>query len=100
MVDEIKKLMGSSEVLDLDMVQAFHDRHPRQQKCPVCNNEDWWLLHNDSGMVSAIPWASSLGEVKDFGVPMLTIICTNCGFVRQHFLDAFKRYMKELLKDE
>ena len=97
---EKEKAKGSSDVLDLEVVQAFHNMHPSQQKCPVCGNDDWWLLHDEKGNVSAIPWATSKGEVKAFGLPLLTFFCNRCGFVRQHFLDAFKAYMKELRKDE
>jgi hypothetical protein len=65
--------------------------------CPICKNLNWNVWQADNGVVSTVLWGKETGDaLLRAGVPVLTFSCTNCGFVRQYQVDAFRTFLEKL----
>jgi predicted RNA-binding Zn-ribbon protein involved in translation (DUF1610 family) len=63
---------------------AIYDRIRRnssKEHCPFCGDRDWFVLDVPGDETVAV--VSRRGEV-----PTYTLICENCGFLRQHARDV------------
>lgn len=66
-------------------LQEFFQKVGARGDCPVCSRNEWEVPPRNSSAIQ-------LGQPKDGGlvigggpaVPISVVICTNCGFVRQH----------------
>lgn len=54
------------------------------EACPMCRNEDWFLLGADTHF-------AMLTHQAQTGHKAFTLACTRCGYVRQH--------VKQILRD-
>jgi hypothetical protein len=52
--------------------------------CPVCGSDKWKVPGNAEVLAHAIPWATAAGDMYMNGVPVFTMVCSRCYFVRMH----------------
>lgn len=75
--------------LDFDKVIAFfRDRHV-DQKCPCCSGDQWTIITRiqdfSPGLVSMKIDETGFGHDLAFhGIPVVTVECQNCAFIRLH----------------
>lgn len=95
-LSEGPKATLEGQAIDNDVINQFMEGQSDKYACPICSNPDWFVMMNEVGHVSSIPWSRQGGEIFPIGMPMLTLTCTRCGFARQHQLDIFKTYLESL----
>ena len=69
--------------LTSEEVQAFFGRIEAMERCPICGNDHWYMATDDKYRHFIPTIASAPGEQT--GVSVYVMICSRCGFVRQHF---------------
>ena len=82
-IEEGSLPLRRDKVLTEQEVQAFLTRVGARDACPVCTNSRWYMASSDKfrHFVPAITQVFG----RQIGVSVYVMICTKCGFVRQHF---------------
>jgi len=68
--------------IDLKKLDAFFAEKTKSAKCPFCEKDEWTLPTAGSVSINALPWGKADGNMYMVGLPVLTMICTTCFFVR------------------
>jgi ribosomal protein S27AE len=98
-MSEEAKPVGSGIEVTNEEVSRFMAARADRYACPICSNQQWLGMTDGTGRTAGIPWVSPQGGIETTFVRVLTMFCSNCGFVRSHELGFFKRYLQEP-KDE
>lgn len=78
-----------------DDVGRFFNEKKIGTECPCCKQSLWTLFSGDdvSGLAQDILHPDHRPQRKH--VWLLSIVCTNCGYLRQHALQTFLDWLKE-----
>ncbi|MGU9815622.1 hypothetical protein ACU684_09545 [Pseudomonas sp. LF135] len=68
--------------VDLKKLDKFIAEKTKTAKCPFCHSEDWTIPTSGEVALGAIPWGQIDGSMYMVGLPVVTMICKNCFFVR------------------
>lgn len=67
--------------------------HAGLDACPVCKNDNWFVLQTPGRIVTALPLLSLVPAPSPVGAyPMVALACSRCGFTKLHLkvlLDQF-----------
>lgn len=65
--------------------------------CPACGHQHWNLLDEDAeGLPSLLLQRSEVFNIPPPRLPLVVLVCVNCGFLRQHA----KLFLERLLNDD
>lgn len=67
-----------------------------QLKCPMCGNEHFTIA--DDYFINLLQEDYTKFRI-DKGIPAISIICDNCGFISQHSLNRLKANMQKTLME-
>lgn len=67
---------------DLARLDAFLKENTTTARCPFCESEDWTMPVAENVTINAIPWGKIDGNLYIAGLPVLTMVCKKCFFVR------------------
>jgi hypothetical protein len=62
--------------------------------CPFCGHEDW-VLSDEMSLVQSMTDEPDPGIALGRGIPAVAVACTNCGYVRLHWVTALERHFPE-----
>ncbi|MDY7559927.1 hypothetical protein QN366_05005 [Pseudomonas sp. CCC3.2] len=68
--------------VDLNKLDAFMAEKTKSAKCPFCEKDEWTLPSAGTVSINTIPWGKADGNMYMVGLPVLTMVCTTCYFVR------------------
>ncbi|MCF7545295.1 hypothetical protein [Pseudomonas petrae] len=68
--------------VDLDKLNAFLKEKTTTEACPFCGTVDWTLPVAGDVTVNSLPWGKVDGNMYMAGLPVLTLVCKSCFFVR------------------
>lgn len=68
--------------VDLDRLQTYLNTHTKTEKCPFCECEDWSIPVTGRISLNGLPWGNAKGDLYMTGLPVLTLTCNNCAFIR------------------
>ena len=71
------------KTLTSEEITEFFTRVQASERCPICTNTKWYMATTEK-FRHAIPTKQS-GIVGAAGVGVYVVVCSRCGFVRQHF---------------
>lgn len=83
--------------INVQLMIQFFEQKGASAKCPVCRHENWEVPLLNGGGGSAIPWGTGDGNMFMSGMAIVTMVCTNCFYVRQHSLG--KRHLGFILEE-
>ncbi len=69
--------------LSAEEVQAFFARIDATDVCPICGNNIWYMATDERYRHFVPALVNELGH--QIGVKVYVMICSRCGFVRQHY---------------
>jgi hypothetical protein len=76
-------------------VFAFFSERKVKHDCPICGNGRWNLFTVEPDKVGTVVLVLEMnGGTFNHHLRLLTLICTNCAFVRQHLLNTFLEWLK------
>lgn len=67
---------------DLAKLDAFLAKNTTTARCPFCECEDWTMPVASNVTINALPWGKINGSLYLAGLPVLTMVCKKCFFVR------------------
>ena len=75
-------------------VRRFMIAHGASDNCFSCGTDAWHLDGGDEGLFRTQPWARAYEDdsyavrlsERAFGLPVVSMTCMNCGFIRSHSL--------------
>jgi hypothetical protein len=73
--------------IDLAKLSSWMDQHSISSKCPFCESTSWTVPQNDSIVGNAFPWGDGWGDMFMTGMPVISMVCNKCYFVRTMALD-------------
>jgi hypothetical protein len=73
---------GGRDRIDMDRLNAFLEAKGADTECPVCGALDWTTA-SALGVVPVSEGTEPLIQT-DKGIPVVSMFCDNCGFVRLH----------------
>ena len=76
-------------ISDSRIAEALFDAGVRRD-CPICRHERWVSLGQSHDLLASLRVATYDGVLIDSqgGIPAFGLVCTKCGFIRLHSLDA------------
>lgn len=81
----------------LQALDEYFHAHCNNSACPFCGGETWYLAEPSNGKVfSAL--ATKIDGTLTLGaeaLPMVTLICQECHFVRQHALKPISEWVAD-----
>lgn len=83
--------------LDVKQVEAFFEKRSARDLCPVCAKNSWGVVGLNGKNIVSLPIRRE-GEKGTHDataqLPVISLICENCGFVRLHALAAFEEALQ------
>jgi len=92
---------GTSSNPSIDKaLQVLSEKVPGGAPCPICRHREWSIpddLIANVGVWYQDPEADAGGEQPSPWAPLLTVtlICVNCSFIRQHYIEPPNEEMAE-----
>ena len=89
MNDEADKLenegLASKKVktLTFEQIAEFFARVQASERCPICSNTNWYMGTAEE-FRHIIPTIQN-GSFGQAGVMVYVMVCSRCGFIRQHY---------------
>jgi hypothetical protein len=80
----------------IDQLNEFRKAKNATKPCEACGEDNWMLFENPAGDLGIPIWNSS-GELNAFPshMPVITIVCDNCGNVRFHARYYVEEFFEE-----
>lgn len=69
-------------VINLKKLEKFLASKTNTEKCPFCDSDDWSIPTSGGIAMGAIPWGATDGNMFPVGLPVITLVCKQCYFVR------------------
>lgn len=95
------------ELQEADVRRFLHAKRTTD-KCFSCGADDWYMDAGSHELYRCYPWGNRIGEKKlavviqddAWGVPVVSMTCMNCGFIRSHDMVMMVRWLDENPSEE
>ena len=88
--------LDSAPAFDIEELGTALDAQSPPYSCPVCGSIAWNVWQDNTGLVSVALWGKQDGTSTGNGLPVLSLTCSTCGYLRQHQIGTFRAYLKRL----
>lgn len=82
----------------LQELDDYFHAHCNNSACPFCGGEDWYLAEPSNGKVFSSLATKTDGALPlgSEALPLITLICQHCHFVRQHAFKPVHEWVEEI----
>ncbi|WP_430293011.1 hypothetical protein [Pseudomonas sp. B1-22] len=85
--------------LDLKKFQAALNEKSVRDTCPMCGTNKWTYPGAPKIVGLSLPHGDIDGELYMSGMPVIHLMCQNCGFMRLHALGLYRDCFVEVDAD-